>query len=316
MRKGSVPRVSVIIPTYNRSGMVKEAVSSVLAQTEPDLEAVVVDDGSEDDTRKVIKAIEDGRVKYFYKDNGGTSSARNYGLAKAKGDYIAFLDHDDLWPENYLDVMVSHLENNGEFGAAYSPITAVYPDGRKVESYKRPEGKSGQITLDLFGRGFIWPSAAVIRKSVLKDFYFDEALRRSYEDGDYFLRLSTRCTFLFVEGVEAIKREHAENFSARVGILPTRILVLERFYFKLGGDQLIPARTARRKLSHASRSVAEAYRRQARRSAAITLYRCAIRYRPVDLRLYLGLFKTLLLSKKNDPHPDWQMPEPLPDIGT
>jgi len=73
-----VPRVSVIIPTYNSSGMVNETISSVLAQTEPDLEVVVVDDGSEDDTRKIIK-IEDGRVKYFYKDNGGTSSARNYG---------------------------------------------------------------------------------------------------------------------------------------------------------------------------------------------------------------------------------------------
>jgi glycosyltransferase involved in cell wall biosynthesis len=296
--------------------MVKEAVSSVLAQTEPDLEVVVVDDGSEDDTRKVIKAIEDGRVKYFYKDNGGTSSARNYGLSKAKGDYIAFLDHDDLWPENYLDVMVSHLENNSEFGAAYSPITAVYPDGRKVESYKRPKGKSGWLTLDLFRRGFIWTSATVIRKSVLKDFCFDESLRRSYEDGDYFLRLSTRCQFLFVGDVEAIKREHSENFSAKVGILPTRILVLERFYFKLGGDKLIPPGIARRKLSHACRKVAEAYRREAKRSAAIALYRCAIRYWSVDLRLYLGLCKTLLLSKKNDPNPDWRIPEPLPHIGT
>jgi glycosyltransferase involved in cell wall biosynthesis len=311
-----VPRISVIIPTYNSSGMVNETISSVLAQSEPDLEVVVVDDGSDDDTRKIINAIEDGRVKYFYKDNGGTSSARNYGLSKAKGEYIAFLDHDDLWPENYLEVMVSNLENKRGFDAVYSPITTVYPDGTKVESYKRPEGKSGQITLDLFRRGFIWPSAAVIRKSVLRDFYFEEALRQSYEDGDYFLRLSTRCLFLFVEDVEAIKREHAENFSAKVGVLPTRIQVLERFYFRIGGDKLIPTGKARRRLSHASRSVAETYRRAGKRSAAITLYKRAIRYWPVDIRLYLGLLKTLLLSKKNDPQPDWKMPEPLPDLGT
>lgn len=310
-----MPRVTVIIPTYNCSGMVKEAVSSVLTQTEPDLEVVVVDDGSQDGTREVIKAIEDERVKYFYKDNRGTSSARNYGLSKARGDYIAFLDHDDLWPENYLDVMVSHLENNSEFGAAYSPITAVYPDGRKVESYKRPEGKSGQITLDLFKRGFIWPSAAVIRKSVLRDFHFDEALRRSYEDGDYFLRLSTRCMFLFVEDVEAIKRMHDANFSTEVGIQPTRILVLERFYFKLGGDKLIPPGIARRKLSHACRKVAEAYRRQAKRSASVALYRRAIRYWPVDVRLYMGLCRALSLRRTTDPNPGWEMTKSLPNIG-
>jgi len=310
-----VPKVSVIIPTYNSNGMVKETISSVLAQTKQDLELIVIDDGSDDDTRKIIQTIEDNRLKYFYKDNGGTSSARNYGLSKATGDYIAFLDHDDLWPENYLEVMVSHLKNS-EFGAAYSPITTIYPDGRKIKSYKKPEGKSGHITLDLFERGFIWPSAAVIRKSVLKDLCFDETLKRSYEDGDFFLRLSRHCTFLFVEDVEAIKREHAENFSSKVGVLPTRIQVLERFYFKLDSDKLIPARKARRRLSHASRSVAETYRCVGKRAAALNLYKHAIRYWPVDLRLYFGFLKTVLLSKNNDPEPDWKMPEPLPEIET
>ena len=311
-----VSRISVIIPTYNRSLVVKDAISCVMAQTEADWEIIVVDDGSVDDTRAVVEACGDGRVDYFYKTNGGPSSARNYGLTKARGAYVAFLDHDDLWPENYLEVMLSRLENNKELGAAYSPITVVYSDGSKAVSYKKADGRSGWLTVDLFKRGFVWTSATVIRKSALEGFYFDESLRESYEDGDFFLRLSTRCQFLFVEDVEAIKTEHADNYSTKVGVLPTRILVLERFYFKLGGDKLIPGRIARRKLSHASRKVAEAYHRRQNRSAAITLYKRAIRYWPVDLRLYSGLSKTLLLSKKNDPNPHWRMPEPLPDIGT
>ena len=302
----------MIIPTYNRSGVVKEAVCCVLAQTESDLEIIVVDDGSTDDTRAVVEDFSDGRVSYFYKTNGGPASARNLGLSKTRGDYIAFLDHDDLWPENYLKTMLSCLENRSEFGAAYSLITVVCPDGRKIKSYKRPEGKSGRITVDLFKRGFVWTSATVIRKSFVKDFYFDESLRRSYEDGDYFLRLSTRCPFLFVGDVEAIKREHAENLSAKVGVLPTRILVLERFYFRLGGDKLIPAGIARRKLSHAYRSVAEAYRRETKRRAAIALYKRSIRYLPWDLRLYGGLLMALLPSKRSDEAPDWTMPEALP----
>jgi len=203
------------------------------------------------------------------------------------------------------------LENNSEFGAAYSPITVVYPDGSKVKSYKRPEGKSGWITLDLFRNSFVWTSATVIRKSVLENFWFDEVLERSYEDGDYFLRLSTRIQYLFVEGVQAIKREHSKNLSHKTGVQPTRILVLERFYFSLGRDKIVPAKIAKRRISHAYRKVAEAYRREAKRSAAIILYKHAIKYRPIDLRLYLGIGQAWFLSRKNDPNPLWQMPEPL-----
>lgn len=310
-----MPKVSVIIPTYNLSSMVKNTINSVLDQTEQGLEVIVVDDGSTDDTRVVVTRIRDGRIKYFYKDNGGTSSARNYGLSKAKGQYIAFLDHDDLWPVKFLEVMTSHMERNEEFGLAYSPITIMYPDGRQIRSYKAPEGKSGFVTVDLFNKGFIWTSATLIRSSVLKDFYHDEALRKSYEDGDYFLRLSTRTPFLFVPEVEAIRRGHTENLSEQVGIEPTRILVLERFYFCLGGNKIVPVQTAKRKISHACRKVAKARQHEGKRSAAITLYKRAIRYRPSDLRLYLGLLQALWLSKKNDPDPSWQMPKPLPDIG-
>lgn len=309
-----MPKVSVIIPTYNRSSLVKETISSVLAQTESDLEVIVVDDGSTDGTCKVVEGLRDSRVNYFYKINGGVASARNLGSSKARGKFIAFLDHDDLWPENYLEVMVSHLENNSEFGAAYSPITVMYSDGRKVKSYKRPEGKSGWITLDLFKHGFVWTSAALICREVLENFAFDESLKRSYEDGDFFLRLSTRAQFLFVKDVEAIKRNHMENFSTKVGILPTRILVLERFYFWLGGNKIVPARVARRRLSHASRKVAEERCYEGNRSAAITLYKRAIKYWPLDLRLYLGLAQALLLAKKKDQMPNWQMPEPLDNV--
>jgi len=309
-----MPKISVIIPTYNRSGMVKEAISGVLAQTERDLEVIVVDDGSTDNTRSVIESLNDHRVRYFYKTNGGPASARNFGVSKATGEYVAFLDHDDLWPSNYVEVMLSYLENNSEFGAAYSPITVVRPDGRKLESYKRPKGKNGWMALDLFKHGFVWTSATLIRREVLKNFYFDESLKTSYEDGDFFLRLSMKTQFLFVADVEAVRRNHAENFSTKVGVLPTRILVLERFYFRLGGNKIVPARVARRRLSHACRKVAKERRYEGNRSAAISLYKRAIKYWPLDLRLYVGLGQSFLLNKTKDQNPNWQMPEPLGEI--
>ena len=309
-----MPKVSIIIPTYNQCNLLRDTIYCVLAQTEKDFEVIIVDDGSTDDTRDVVHQFSDNRVKYFYKSNGGTSAARNFGLSKAQGGYIAFLDHDDLWPDNYLSVITSRLDTNDGYGLAYSPITVIYPDGKKIESYKHPAGKSGWITLDLFKHGFTWPSAAIMKRTVLDNIRFDESLRSSYEDGDFFLRLSTQCMFLFVGDVEAIRREHSDNLSAKVGIKPTRILVLERFYYQLGGKKYIPAGTARRRLSHATRKVAEARRSDGSRAAAIILFKHAIKYRPFDVRLYAGLFKALKLKKENDPAPNWRMPEALGKI--
>jgi len=309
-----MPKVSVIIPTYNLRDLLKDAIYSVLAQTKDDFEIIVVDDGSTDGTGIVVNSIDDSRIRYFYKERGGTSSARNFGLVRSRGQHIAFLDHDDLWPADYLRTMITSLEAEPEFGLAYSPITVLHSDGRRIKSYKAPEGKSGQLTIDLFKRGFIWPSAAVIRRSVLDGFGFDESLRASYEDADFFLRLSVRTKFLFVKDVEAIRREHAGNLSEDVGIQPTRILVLERFYYRLGGHKIIPSTIASRKLSHACRKVAQAKRLEGIRSAALCLYRRAIKYWPLDLRLYLGLARSLLLSKKGDAGTDWQMPEDLQEI--
>jgi len=312
-----VPKTSVIIPTYNRSGVVKEAVSCVLAQTEPDSEIIVVDDGSVDDTRAVIENLSDSRVSYFYKTNGGPASARNFGISKARGKYIAFLDSDDFWPECYLEIMLSNLEKNCEFGATYSLITVLRSDGTEVESYKRPDGKSGWITEDLFKRSFIWPSAAIFRSSVWESFYFDELLARTSEDSDAFLRLSTLTQFSFVPEVQAFHRISSDSISADEGVACSRVLSLERFYFKLGGDKIIPAKMARRRLSHACRKVAEDRRNKKKKTAALKLYQRAIKYWPCDLRLYIGLSKTLFLDRSKDPEPSWEMPEPLDDpIGT
>ena len=311
-----MPKVSVIIPTYNLSSMLKITIDSVLVQTEDDLDIIVVDDGSTDATSAVVNSIGDSRIRYFYKENGGTSSARNFGLARSRGRYIAFLDQDDLWPDRYLEVMVAALEKNREYGLAYTPITLMYSDGAQTKSYKNPEGKSGWLTVELFKRGFIWTSAAVMRKSVLQGFRYDERLRLSYEDADFFLRLSASTPFLFVSDIQGIRRRHNENLSVKVGILPTRILVLERFYYRSGGEKMIPRTIAKRKISHACRKVAEDRRRSGAKTAALTLYKSAIKYWPFDLRLYSGLVRSLLLFKKNDPNPNWKMPEPLIEINT
>jgi len=304
-------RVSVIIPTYNRARVVGEAIRSALDQTVRDIEVIVVDDGSTDDTRDAVDGCRDGRVRYIYKTNGGPASARNAGLAEAKGEYVAFLDHDDLWPARFLEVMTGALDGRPEFGLAYSPITLRYADGHEVERYKVREGESGWCTGALFRNSFVWTSASLMRRSVLKGFGYDETLRRSYEDGDFFLRLALRTPFLYIPETQAIKRVHEANLSVEVGTQPTRILVLERFYYRLGGDRHIGLLEARRRLSHACRSVAKVALTQGKRAQAIFLYVRAISYWPVDVRVYWEWARALSLSHRDDPEPAWRMPSKL-----
>jgi glycosyltransferase involved in cell wall biosynthesis len=91
--------VTVLIPTYNRAYCLARAIDSALAQSYPHLEVLIVDDGSTDSTRKLVEGTYGGdrRVRYLYQPNGGVSSARNHGLRQARGDYVAFLDSDDVW---------------------------------------------------------------------------------------------------------------------------------------------------------------------------------------------------------------------------
>ena len=306
-----MPKVSIIIPTYNRQHIIADTIRNVLSQTQQDIEIIVIDDGSTDNTKTIVEGIKDPRMKYFYKPNGGPASARNFGLAKAVGEYIAFLDSDDYWPKDYLERMVKSLAENPQYGAAYSSITLVYPDGEKTKNYEKSAGKSGSITADLFKNSFIWPFAAVSRSSLWEDFYFDEALNKTAEDSDVFLRLSAKTKFLFVSEVEAYHTISNDSISSQTGITCSRLLSLERFYFILGGRKIIPYPIAMRKLSHACRSVAEARRREGCRIAAIFLYKRAIKYWPFDVRLYVGFVQALLISRKKDIMPDWEMPKEL-----
>lgn len=102
------PLISVVIPTYNRADWISEAVDSVLGQTFKDLELIIIDDGSKDSTDKVLKKY-GSKIRYFYQENAGLSDARNKGILASQGDYIAFLDSDDVWFEKKLETQINEL---------------------------------------------------------------------------------------------------------------------------------------------------------------------------------------------------------------
>ena len=198
------PLVSVIIPTYNRAYCIENAVQSVLQQDYENMEILIVDDGSTDDTEAVIKGIEDERIHYYKNSsNKGAAATRNIGLALAQGKYIAFQDSDDEWLEGKLRQQVEVLEHS-DYGMVYSCFEREFPDGR-VEKVPRdaiqPEAKQGYIYPYLLAESFISTQTMLVRKEILEKLQgFDESLK-SYEDYDLAIRIAQNCQVAFMDKV-------------------------------------------------------------------------------------------------------------------
>lgn len=180
--------VSIVIPSYNASRYIKEAVDSALAQTYRNIEIIVVDDGSTDDTREVLgQCIATGKIRYIYQENRGLASARNTGIKNAKGDYIAFLDADDLFLPSKVEEQVEFLEKN-QFDVCYCDLLHFTESEPKKFYHHRYKYPSGDVFGELLKRQFINPLTLLIRREVFEKYgYFDENLRRS-EDYDLWLR--------------------------------------------------------------------------------------------------------------------------------
>jgi glycosyltransferase involved in cell wall biosynthesis len=128
-----MPTVSVIIPTYNRASMVKEAIESVLEQSYQDFEIIVVDDGSTDNTREIVSGLSE-KIIYLFQENHGVSSARNHGIQQARGKYIAFLDSDDLFLPEKLEKQVACMENNPEVILSHTSYQRIDIDGKYLKT--------------------------------------------------------------------------------------------------------------------------------------------------------------------------------------
>jgi len=232
-----MPRVSVIIPTYNRACFLQEAVESVLNQTFRGFELIVVDDGSTDCTPYVLQKWE-APIRWVRQENSGVSRARNVGIRAARGRYISFLDSDDLWLRDKLEAQVSFLDTNPHYAVCYTDEMWVRR-GRRVNPKKVHRKYSGWIFDRCLPLCIISPSSAMIRREVLDIVgYFDEDLPVC-EDYDLWLRIASRFPIFFLDKKLIIKRGgHADQLSTRSwGNDRYRVLALEK---QLSQDHLTP----------------------------------------------------------------------------
>ncbi len=209
--------VTVIIPAYNSAQQLPEALDSVIKQTYRDFEIIVVDDGSTDETRELLKDYKN-RITYLYQENAGPSKARNTGILVAKGRYVAFLDADDHWLPSKLELQIKLIESDPRLGLVFSD--AEYFGGVKpmVGSYWKQRGCYDQMISEsgLIQNAFstlmkinpIMPSTALLKRNCFeKAGLFDECLRY-VEDKDMWLRMSVHCSMACVPFPLVKRRVH------------------------------------------------------------------------------------------------------------
>lgn len=192
------PLVSVVIATYNMGKYLPDAVKSVLNQQWLNLELIVIDDGSEDETPKIISGFNsDSRLYYVRTENQGQPKAKNLGLAKSKGEFIAFCDADDLWHPEKLKIQMPSFASPG-IGVVYSEVSYIDEFGKKVQKPRPYDRHSGKITNELAIKNFIPFGTAVIRRACLdQNGNFDESLPMGI-DWDLWLRYSLNWEFHYV----------------------------------------------------------------------------------------------------------------------
>ena len=225
------PTVSVIIPTYNRAHLIDRAITSVLNQTYQDLEIIVIDDGSTDNTEEVIRSFPDKRVNYIkHKKNKGVSSARNTGIKVAKGKYIAFLDSDDEWLSEKLGKQIKVLQNKSpEVGVAYSDVLYIDENGKNMNRKLLNPKKEGYIYEDLLGGNCVGtPSTLLIKKECFNRVGLFDDLLNGQGDWDMWIRIAKYYRFVFTEVPLVKYRLHSNRISENLElqiITSNRILV-------------------------------------------------------------------------------------------
>ncbi len=188
MSNNSVPLISVIIPCYNTERYVGLAIQSVLDQTFRDFEIIVVDDGSTDNSASIIKSFKDERVRYVYQKNGGLSNARNTGIKKAKGRFIALLDADDVFLRNNLQVCYDYIKGKDDIGLVTGSFQRIDSNGKVLTSFRKMKTTVINPEEQIVNNKLI-PTGNLIRKDVIEKIGgFNEKLRAS-EEWEFHTRL-------------------------------------------------------------------------------------------------------------------------------
>ena len=210
------PLVSVVLPTHNRAHLLPRSIQSVLDQSFTDFEIIIVDDGSVDDTERVVKSFQDIRIRYLKLDeNRGGSFARNVGIRASLGRYVAFQDSDDEWLQGKLEEQVTQMRlADVTVGTVYTAFERIYGLERVCVPTASTTNKNGWILKELLCHNFITTPAVLIKRECFDNCgFFDENLPR-LQDWDLFIRISMSYKYLLIDKVYVLEYHQPDSISA------------------------------------------------------------------------------------------------------
>jgi glycosyltransferase involved in cell wall biosynthesis len=230
--------ISVVIPVYNGEKTIRQTLESVLNQTFTDFEVIVINDGSQDATLEIVANIADPRLKVFSYPNAGQAASRNRGLSQARGEFIAFLDADDLWTSDKLEAQLRVLQENPQAAVAYSWSDCIDESGNflREASHRTVNGDvyAKLLLTDFLDNG----SNPLIRRQAITEVGgFDESLPPA-EDWDMWLRLAARYHFVAVPYPQVLYRQSANSESSNVLRLELACLRVIKRTFTQAPDSL------------------------------------------------------------------------------
>jgi len=224
-------KVSIIIPTYNRERYIGDAIDCVLSQTYNNIELIIVDDGSTDKTKSIVFSYKKKHkdIKYIFQKNQGVAAARNNGMKRAKGELIAFLDSDDLWLTDKLQIQVEFLKSHKKIDFLFTDMLESQDDRitslswlKQMPYYNRLKAQKDKV-IDivefLYHKNCVPTSSVIIRKKILKTTgYFNETLRIS-EDREFWIRACSKVPSACITDSLVEKRDHSENLVKNVPLM-------------------------------------------------------------------------------------------------
>lgn len=235
------PKVSIIIPTYNRAHYIYEAVESVFAQTYKNYEIIIIDDGSTDNTRETLKRYGD-RIQYFYQKNMGPPAAMNAGVRRAKGEYYVILGDDDALMPDMLERQVGVLERDPDVAFVCGGVHFMDGNGQIYKTSRAGRDREKTFKSLLFDN-FVWHLTAVVRRKVSEEMgHFDEKLATTH-DYDLWIRIAIKYRFEYTDAPLARFRRHPGNYSKSLDLhLKDHLAILDKPVVR---EQLTPWEWAR-----------------------------------------------------------------------
>ncbi len=231
-----LPRVSILIPAYNRANYLPETLASALAQTFTDFEIIVVDDGSTDNTAQVVRAIADPRVQYIYQANRGVSAALNTAWRAARGEFIAMLGSDDVFLPHQVATLLPDLERDPARGFTYARAQGMDAQGKPLPQILGASPKfAGRPLVSLLYGDCVCSVACLMRRSALARVGgFDETLVAN-EDWDLWIRLAEQFDFTFRDEILARYRMHPTSLTGGRSqryrrVILDRVRLIENYY--------------------------------------------------------------------------------------